>query len=41
MNQEHNKHSNINRLIIAIETIALIGTIVALMYIAFHHITIN
>jgi len=37
--QEHNKHSNVNRLIIAIETIALIGAIIGLIYVAFHHVT--
>jgi len=33
---DHNKNKNVNQLLICLETVALIGTIVALIYITIH-----
>ena len=35
---DHNKNKNVNQLLIYLETIALIGTIIALIYVSIHHI---
>jgi len=36
MEEQHGGHKNVNRLIIAIETVALVASIVALIYISIH-----